>query len=87
MFANLPTNYVHMLEMCLGEAHFQVSGCEQFVKTGRGCNAGGPFADVLFVYLMARLLRNIDAKIASVHPGFHYELVNSVLGRGDQPPA
>ena len=63
--AGLPQHLQTALRALHTDTHFWVTGQTDFVRTAVGTRPGDPFADIVFGYMFARILKNVEADIAA----------------------
>lgn len=61
--AGLPPHLRNALRALHTDTHFWVAGQDDYVRTAVGTRPGDPFADVVFGYLFARLLKSVEAQM------------------------
>ncbi len=59
---------------------FSVQGIQPIAQTERGSKPGDPFGDVVFNFLMARIVRGISADLEQAGIGFKFDVPVDVLG-------
>ena len=62
-FANVPASLQKLVASLAGKSFFTMRGSTKFVDYTNGTGAGNPLADILFNFLIARVLRYIDVKL------------------------
>ena len=62
--SGLDPSLAKSLEMCMVPSWFVVHGCSAIAKSESGCGAGGPTADLVFCFVIAKILRAADDAIS-----------------------
>ncbi len=59
---------------------FSVQGIQPIAQTERGSKPGDPFGDVVFNFLMSRIVKGINTALEQAEIGFHFDVPVDVLG-------
>ena len=62
--AGVPSECVKLLSKLASNTYFVMKGLPDLIKYTNGTGAGTPLADLLFTFMMARILRNVQSKLS-----------------------
>ena len=78
--AGVPPDLHKLLQLFGCNTYFTLSGCPDVVQYQKGSGAGTPLADLIFSFLMARILKFIDSELLDRGLSFTVTPSNEIFG-------